>query len=341
MAAARDGAGSHDGLVAGTPGYMSPEQARGEGVDARSDIWAFGCVVYEMLTARPAFVQRRPSPTRWTAMLDRGPDWERLPPAVPPGIRRMLRRCLERDPGRRLHHIADARLEIEDAANDAEPPGSGARDEGEPAPRPRVRRLDRRARAGAGRGAGRVAAAPALGRAGTAGGRDHHATNLRSGLLCPVARWAASRVRRRSRRAADAVGTRARLRGRAGLAGHRTGAPALLVARQPLDRVLQGQRTETHRCPRRLGADRHLSPGRDDGRVGTGRHHPVLQHRLTVAPPRQCGGRARGGGDRASGGFDRPSPSPVPARRPASSCSSSAGPTPCAASTWARSGRRR
>ncbi len=118
-AAVRDGAGSHDGLVAGTPGYMSPEQARGEGVDARGDIWAFGCVVYEMLTARPAFVHTTAADAG-TALLDRGPDWDRLPPAVPLGIRRMLRRCLERDPGRRLHHIADARLEIEDAANDAE-----------------------------------------------------------------------------------------------------------------------------------------------------------------------------------------------------------------------------
>jgi serine/threonine protein kinase len=126
VAIGQDGAGSHDGLVAGTLGYMSPEQARGEGVDARSDIWAFGCVVYEMLTAQPAFLRIAAADPGTalldpgTAALDRGPDWDRLPPAVPPGIRRMLRRCLERDPARRLHHIADARLEIEDAANDAE-----------------------------------------------------------------------------------------------------------------------------------------------------------------------------------------------------------------------------
>jgi serine/threonine protein kinase len=68
--------------VAGTPGYMSPEQARGERVDARADIWAFGCLVYEMLAGQPA----------------RGePDWERLPSNVPAGIRRMLRRCMEPD----------------------------------------------------------------------------------------------------------------------------------------------------------------------------------------------------------------------------------------------------
>jgi Tol biopolymer transport system component len=89
--------------VAGTPGYMSPEQARGERVDARSDIWAFGCLVYEMLAGQPA----------------RGePDLARLPPDVPIGIRRMLRRCLEPDVRRRLHHIADARIEIEEAKDD-------------------------------------------------------------------------------------------------------------------------------------------------------------------------------------------------------------------------------
>jgi serine/threonine protein kinase len=91
--------------VAGTPGYMSPEQARGERVDARTDIWAFGCLVYEMLAGRPA---------------GRGPDWDRLPSNVPVGIRRMLRRCVEPDPRHRLHHIADARIEIEEAANDPE-----------------------------------------------------------------------------------------------------------------------------------------------------------------------------------------------------------------------------
>jgi serine/threonine protein kinase len=109
-------AASRDGVVTGTPGYMSPEQARGERVDARSDVWAFGCVVYEMLTARPAFAQAATAET----ILERGPDWQRLPPNVPLGIRRMLRRCVERDPRRRLHHIADARVEIEDAGNDAE-----------------------------------------------------------------------------------------------------------------------------------------------------------------------------------------------------------------------------
>ncbi len=113
-----DGAASRDGLVTGTPGYMSPEQARGERVDARSDIWAFGCVVYEMLTAQQAF--GRTATDMLGPAIEREPAWDRLPTNVPLGIRRLLRRCLEPDPGRRLHHIGDARIEIEDARNDAD-----------------------------------------------------------------------------------------------------------------------------------------------------------------------------------------------------------------------------
>jgi serine/threonine protein kinase/Tol biopolymer transport system component len=112
-------AASSDGVVMGTPAYMSPEQARGQRVDARSDVWAFGCVLYEMLTAHAAFGRATLAETL-AAILEHEPDWERLPPNVPAGIRRMLRRCLERDPRRRLHDVADARIEIEDAANDPE-----------------------------------------------------------------------------------------------------------------------------------------------------------------------------------------------------------------------------
>jgi serine/threonine protein kinase len=110
---------SNEGAVTGTPAYMSPEQARGQRVDARGDVWAFGCVVYEMLTAHQAFGRTTIAETL-AAIQEREPDWGRLPSNLPVSIRRMLRRCLERDSRRRLHHIADARLEIEDAANDAE-----------------------------------------------------------------------------------------------------------------------------------------------------------------------------------------------------------------------------
>jgi len=100
------------GLVAGTPGYMSPEQARGKPVDKRSDIWAFGCVLYEMLSSRRAFEGEAPSDTI-AAILDRDPDWSRLPRDTPRKVRRLIQRCLEKDREQRLGGIADARLELE------------------------------------------------------------------------------------------------------------------------------------------------------------------------------------------------------------------------------------
>src|SRR5262249_17324152 len=100
--------------VIGTPAYMSPEQARGQVVDKRTDIWAFGCLLYEMLTGRPTFAGETVTDTL-AAIIEREPDWLSLPPATPSAIRRLLRRCLEKDAQRRLHDIADARLEIEEA----------------------------------------------------------------------------------------------------------------------------------------------------------------------------------------------------------------------------------
>jgi serine/threonine protein kinase len=98
---------------------MSPEQARGQPVDRRTDIWSFGCVLYEMLTG-PAAFQRSTLPETLVAILEREPDWQQLPAAVAPGVRRLLRRCLEKDPKSRLRDIADVRFAIEDSAHDAE-----------------------------------------------------------------------------------------------------------------------------------------------------------------------------------------------------------------------------
>ena len=106
------------GAILGTPSYMSPEQARGDAVDKRTDIWSFGCVIYEMLTGTPVFGGRTTS-DRIAATLEHEPDWTALPPDTPLGVRRLLRRCLEKDPVRRLRDIADARIELEEDFNGA------------------------------------------------------------------------------------------------------------------------------------------------------------------------------------------------------------------------------
>ena len=113
----------HVGDVVGTPAYMSPEHARGQVVDKRTDIWAFGCVLFEMLGGRAAF-QRETTTDTIAAVLEREPDWAALPQDTPAGVRRLLQRCLAKDPRQRLHDIADARLEIADVL--AEPPQSAA-----------------------------------------------------------------------------------------------------------------------------------------------------------------------------------------------------------------------
>ena len=102
------------GTILGTPAYMSPEQARGQSLDRRTDIWSFGCVLYEMLTGRAPFAGDTISDTL-AAILEREPDRTMLPADTPVPIRRLLRRCLEKDRKRRLDSAAGARLEIDDA----------------------------------------------------------------------------------------------------------------------------------------------------------------------------------------------------------------------------------
>jgi serine/threonine protein kinase len=122
---------TQEGVIAGTPAYMSPEQARGQAVDKRTDIWAFGCVLYEMLTARPAFPGETISDTI-AAILERETNWRELPEKTPATIRRLLQRCLEKDPKRRLHDIADARIELDDVVNRPTPTIDDVRLKGRP-----------------------------------------------------------------------------------------------------------------------------------------------------------------------------------------------------------------
>ena len=102
------------GMILGTAAYMAPEQAKGKAVDKRADIWAFGCVFYEMLAGKKAFAGEDVTDTLTSVMRD-APDWNALPIATPPPIRSLLRRCIEKDPRKRAPHIAIARMEIDDA----------------------------------------------------------------------------------------------------------------------------------------------------------------------------------------------------------------------------------
>jgi len=118
------------GMILGTAAYMAPEQAKGRDVDRRADIWAFGCIVYEMLARRRAFGGDEVADTLAAVVL-REPDWTALPPATPAGLRRLLRRCLAKNVNDRLHHIGDARLDLldrsdEDGARAAVPSSPGA-----------------------------------------------------------------------------------------------------------------------------------------------------------------------------------------------------------------------
>ena len=105
------------GLVLGTAGYMSPEQASGQAADQRADVWAFGVVLYEMLTGLPVF-SGESVPHVLADVLKSEPDWSRLPKNLHPSVRRLLEHCLRKKPRTRYHSIADVRVDIEDALDD-------------------------------------------------------------------------------------------------------------------------------------------------------------------------------------------------------------------------------
>jgi serine/threonine-protein kinase len=101
---------TYAGTILGTAAYMSPEQARGRQVDRRADIWAFGCVLFEMLTGKQAFEGGETVSDAIASILKNEPDWNALPADTPPHIRTLLRRCLQKDAQKRLPHVGVARL---------------------------------------------------------------------------------------------------------------------------------------------------------------------------------------------------------------------------------------
>src|ERR1035438_1073408 len=109
-------AATRAGVILGTAAYMSPEQARGKPVDRRADIWAFGCVMYELLTGKRAFTGDTITDLT-VAIMTREPDWSLLPAATPPRVRELLQRCMQKDPQRRLKNIGDAQWEMDQPAS--------------------------------------------------------------------------------------------------------------------------------------------------------------------------------------------------------------------------------
>ena len=108
------------GVLLGTAAYMSPEQAKAKSVDRRADIWAFGCVLFEMLTGKMAFGGEAVTDTL-AAVIKSDPDWSQLPAATPPHIRVLLRRCLQKDPKQRLRDIGDARIALDEVLSGSAP----------------------------------------------------------------------------------------------------------------------------------------------------------------------------------------------------------------------------
>ena len=139
---------TREGIILGTPYYMSPEQVRGQTLDRRTDIWSFGCVLFESLSGQRPFAGQT-GPDIFAAILEREPNWELLPPEVPPPILGLLERCFRKDPGRRLRDIGDARIELADATDPAPTPRALAA-----APTPTS------IRAAAGPGSGKIARPP-------------------------------------------------------------------------------------------------------------------------------------------------------------------------------------
>jgi hypothetical protein len=257
------------GVLLGTAGYMSPEQARGLAVDRGADIWAFGCVLFEMLSGARAFPGVDATETI-AAIIRAEPEWSLLPGDTPASVVRVLRRCLRKDRARRLADVRDARLDIEDAQN--EPAGFVA-------PPGRPRRRERLAWAAACLLSAAIGATTMLWRGDGSSPaphpemrvENHDAADNRSGLAGTVARRAEARLRRVFGWPAKALASFAGNRFRATAGGNRWRLLSVLVAGQPIDRLLCRRRSQSHRHGRRFtpeagigscGGRRHMEPRR-------------------------------------------------------------------------------
>ncbi len=286
------------GTLLGTAPYMSPEQARGLPVDPRSDLWAFGCLLYEMLTGRRAFPGANASDVLAAVLRDE-PDWSALPADTPRGVRRLLRRCLRKDPRDRLQDAGDARIELTEAAME-EPP----------LPAPTPPRFSRAALVAAGSRGDRTRLRRSSPGAASAAGRSEARGVTRLSLDLPAGQRLAEEfpapfafapdgkalavVAREGETAGD---LRARALGPRAPAhrGHRGSVAAHVRARRPVARLLRRPQAEAGtacgRCRPRHRRDRG-QPSR--GELGGGRHdrgRPAARPPVSSASPRR-GGRS-------------------------------------------------
>ena len=270
--------GTREGIILGTAAYMSPEQARGRTADKRADVWAFGVVLYEMLTGRQAFGGETTSDIL-AKVIEREPDWTALPASTPPRLRELLRRCGRKDPKTRLQAIGDARIQIEELI-------SGATEETATAvaAQPRARRSARFAWIVA---AVSLALAVAIAISPWAPWQSPPAlksphrlsAELGTDVVIPgnrgppgaLAGWVGAGVSRREKRVGAVVRPEARAVAGRPTSRHGRRLATLFLARRAVDWVLRGRQAEksgSHRWRGRHDLRRPKLPGR---RLGRGR----------------------------------------------------------------------
>ena len=303
------------GLILGTAAYMSPEQVRGLAIDRRSDVWAFGCVLYQMLSGRRPFAGQTPSDVM-AAILEREPDWTALPPSLPDGIVRLLRRCLRKETRDRLHDIADARIEIQDA-----------REQPESAVTATVTLARGRERLFFVLAVAATVAALALGAARLLTPRLVAPPETRLDIVTPpTADPASMAISPDGRTIAFVASTNGaqriwlrRLDGTASreLMGTENGESAVLVAGRPISRILYRRQVEAHRSRR---GRRQVAGGRGARRrryVGSRRHDPLWSNACQRALQGLRGRRRRHRSHDARTTAGRPPVAILPPRHPA------------------------
>ena len=230
------------GVILGTAAYMSPEQAKGKEADRSADVWAFGCVLYEMLTGRRAFEGDTVSEIL-ANVLKTEPDWQQLPAETPDGIRRLLRRSLQKDQraaaSRHPRRASGTRGCPQRHTRQGPCGGCGRRDDGNGwlGRRPGAGRADRWC-------VGRAGSPSSPDRPGDAP-RDQHASDQGRDAR-DFARWAEGCLRGPIRRPVSVVAAVARFADGAAIGGDRGGIIAVLVAEQPFHRVLRGRHAQAH-----------------------------------------------------------------------------------------------